>query len=116
MPARNSPSREPLSTSTSVAGSTGRGSPKRRPSQVAAAAQNSSSPLFMGYLPNSPSDRASTGPTNDGTPCCGSPTARLIGDLPGSVVPSSSRWRTNGERIASEPVGEPAEKAEEGGD
>ena len=46
--ARNRPSREPLSTSTSVAGSIGRGSAKRRPSQAAAASQNASRPLFTG--------------------------------------------------------------------
>src|SRR5262249_21579588 len=41
---------------------------------------------------------ARTEATNAGTPCCGSPTAKLIGDLPGSMSPKSSRSRTKGER------------------
>ena len=49
---------------------------------------------------------ASTGPTNDGTPCCGSPTARLIAGFPAGVSPKSSRSRTNGERMASARVGD----------
>ena len=38
------------------------------------------------------------GPTNGGIGCCGSPTARLIGGLPGGVSPMSSRARTKGDR------------------
>src|SRR5262245_16369721 len=49
---------------------------------------------------------AMRGATNAGTPCCGSPTARLIGGLPGSMSPNSSRSRTKGERPASARTGE----------
>src|SRR5262252_9960617 len=49
---------------------------------------------------------ATTGPTNDGTPCWGSPTARLMAGLPGGVSPKSSRSRTNGERPISARAGE----------
>src|SRR5262249_23593103 len=47
--------------------------------------------------------------TNAGTPCCGSPTARLIGDLPGSMSLKSSRSRTKGERPTSARTGEGGE-------
>src|SRR5262249_38623077 len=43
------------------------------------------------------------------TPCCGSPTAKLIGDWPGSTSPKSSRSRTNGERPISARGGEGGE-------
>src|SRR5215475_15974204 len=49
---------------------------------------------------------AMTRATNVGTPCCGSPTARLIGGLPGSMSPKSSRSRTKGERPTSARAGE----------
>src|SRR5262244_2155303 len=52
---------------------------------------------------------ARTEATNAGTPCCGSPTAKLIGDLPGSVSPRSSRSRTKGERPTSARTGEGGE-------
>src|SRR5262245_30868462 len=52
---------------------------------------------------------ARTAATNAGTPCCGSPTARLIGDLPGSMSPKSSRSRTKGERPTSARTGEGGE-------
>src|SRR5262249_38505989 len=44
--------------------------------------------------------------TNAGTPCCGSPTAKLIGGLPGSMSLKSSRSRTKGERPTSARTGE----------
>src|SRR5215470_9459693 len=49
---------------------------------------------------------AMTRATNAGTPCCGSPTARLIGGLPGSMSLKSSRSRTKGERPTSARAGE----------
>src|SRR5215468_4929729 len=52
---------------------------------------------------------ARTEATNAGTPCCGSPTAKLIGDLPGSLSPKSSRSRTKGERPTSARTGEGGE-------
>src|SRR5215510_3009758 len=52
---------------------------------------------------------ARTEATNAGTPCCGSPTAKLIGDLPGSMSPKSSRSRTKGERPTSARTGEGGE-------
>src|SRR5215468_3787525 len=52
---------------------------------------------------------AMTRATNAGTPCCGSPTARLIGDLPGSMSLKSSRSRTKGERPTSARTGEGGE-------
>src|SRR5215472_14667452 len=52
---------------------------------------------------------ARTEATNAGTPCCGSPTAKLIGDLSGSVLPRSSRSRTKGERPTSARTGEGGE-------
>ena len=60
----------------------------------------------MGYLPNSSIEAASTGPTNAGTPCWGSPTARLIAGCPGGWTSNSSRNRTNGERMARARLGE----------
>src|SRR5215831_5608625 len=52
---------------------------------------------------------ARTEATNAGTPCCGSPTAKLIVDLPGSMSPRSSRSRTKGERPTSARTGEGGE-------
>src|SRR5262245_18186650 len=52
---------------------------------------------------------ARTEATNAGTPCCGSPTAKLIGDLPSSMSPKSSRSRTKGERPTSARTGEGGE-------
>src|SRR5215510_10122454 len=52
---------------------------------------------------------AMTRATNAGTPCCGSPTARLIGGLPGSMSLKSSRSRTKGERPTSARAGEGGE-------
>src|SRR5262249_19183670 len=52
---------------------------------------------------------AITRATNAGTPCCGSPTARLIGGLPGSMSLKSSRSRTKGERPTSARTGEGGE-------
>ena len=65
----------------------------------------------MGYLPNSSMQAASTGPTNEGTPCCGSPTARLIGGfarLGGAqklAQPHERRAHFHGPGEAAEPVG-----------
>src|SRR5213075_2013104 len=77
-----------------------RGSVKRRSSQPAAARRNGSLPLVVGYFPKLLSDFCTISPTNGGIGCCGSPTVRLIGGLPGSCPGSSSVSRMNGERVA----------------
>src|SRR6185312_4813784 len=48
---------------------------------------------------------ASTGPTKAGTGCCGSPTDRLIGGLPGDSPAMSSVRRTKGERESTAGAG-----------
>src|SRR3569833_223708 len=48
---------------------------------------------------------ASTGATKSGTACCGSPTERLIGGLPGWMPAMRSDRRTKGERESTAGAG-----------
>src|SRR3569832_1245945 len=49
---------------------------------------------------------ASTGATKSGTACCGSPTERLIGGLPGWMPAMRSDRRTKGERESTAGAGD----------
>src|SRR5262249_60697422 len=62
------------------------------------ARRNASMPLLAGYRPKSARCAASAGPTKSGIECCGSPTDKLMGGLPGSMPAMSSVNRTKGER------------------
>ena len=106
MAARNRPSRVPLSTSTSLSGSTGA-------RQLVAAAEPCGDGVaerfdaLVGRVAAEVSRdaRRAPGRRRIGIGCCGSPTERLMAGLPGSMSAISSVSRTNGERLSTAGAG-----------
>jgi hypothetical protein len=98
--ARNRPSRVPASTRISLNGSIGAraGSGGRASRDGAAEAFGAGIGRIAAEIRDMRGQHRSD---EGGTGCCGSPTAMLIGGMPGFTSANSSLSRTNGERVSA---------------